>query len=242
MYLLYTTISRKLSNWYFMNIEHSVSNPTFEDTITTKTKEEDLKKDLAEVVGDTNIVAAQNLKTDDVFDNSNEKELDILSIKNTISGKAPESIYDKSINFKGVLANKSNSCGRSDKEVLKATVELDSLLDCEFNRLNNATQVNYLYYKYFKGDDEEKEEYNELTKTRKENTFIENLPYGDDCTDIDSNCPEWAKNGECVIDPKNMLSKCVKSCRACALTSTDKEMIIRILNSRDPYGCIYHAK
>lgn len=237
---------KPFKTWYFWNFEHIT--PTFTDSVAKKNEtepKEDLDQELALAVGDTSVISAHAIKDevkDNILDESIEKELDITSIKNTISGKVPESVYDKSINFKGVLASRNGVCGRSDEELLKATVALDSLLECEFQRLNTDTQVNYLFYKYFKGDDEEKEQYNELVKRKKENLFIESLPYGDDCVDTDADCAEWAKNGECVTNPETMLYKCAKSCRACALKSSDKELIIKIINSRPPYGCVYHGK
>ena len=188
------------------------------------------------VIDNTNPNVSENFSDNDNM----QQELDVVDIKNVISGKSPESVYDKSINFKSVIANKGSGCGRADDELLEAALNLDSLLDCEFKKLNADSRVNYLYYKYFKGDDEEKQQYFDSVKQKKENEFIANLPYGDDCDNKKSDCEKRALAGECVINPKSMLYDCAKSCRACALTDENKTKIIDIIKSRQPYSCIYY--
>ena len=36
------------------------------------------------------------------------------------------------------------------------------------------------------------------------------------CADTDPNCPVWASTGECIINPRYMLTACRKSCKQCA--------------------------
>lgn len=242
---------------YYSNLEHVTPDPTFDDSINKKNEidvKEDVNKELAIASGNNsivpkkivtnhttltpNIINDHDLKTTDNM----EPEIDFVDIKNSSNGKKPESAHNKSINFKTTLSDKHIRCGRPDDELLEATLSLDTLLNCEFNRLDNNTQVNYLFYKYFKGEDEEKQQYFDLIKKRSDNMSIERMPYGDNCSDIKTDCQKRAEAGECVVNPDMMLRDCAKSCRACALTDDDKQKITKIIESRPSYGCLYYEQ
>jgi hypothetical protein len=87
------------------------------------------------------------------------------------------------------------------------------------------------------GDDAEAE------KKKHEDAFINSLPVNANCTDDYDDCPTWAGNGECVVNPEYMLYHCAKSCQSCALTPQQKFDLSVIYNSR-PYtgACVYHGK
>jgi hypothetical protein len=38
------------------------------------------------------------------------------------------------------------------------------------------------------------------------------------CTDDNSNCPSWAKSGECTANPGYMKVNCKKSCNTCSIS------------------------
>ncbi len=79
-------------------------------------------------------------------------------------------------------------------------------------------------------------------KKKAENNYINSLPTSTDCADKFDDCPKWAADGECTINPEYMLYNCSKSCQSCALTPQQKFNIVKIYNSRDPEHPVYHGE
>jgi nitrogen fixation-related uncharacterized protein len=77
-------------------------------------------------------------------------------------------------------------------------------------------------------------------KKKAENAFIASLPLSTACNDNYTDCPKWAADGECTINPEYMLYNCAKSCQACALNEQQKYDLVKIYNTRDPAHCVYH--
>lgn len=77
----------------------------------------------------------------------------------------------------------------------------------------------------------------------KQNAYINSMPKDNtSCSDMYDDCPKWAQDGECNINPEYMLYACAKSCSACKLTPQQKHDITVIYNSRDPPHCVSHAE
>lgn len=79
-------------------------------------------------------------------------------------------------------------------------------------------------------------------KKKAENAFIASLPLSTACNDNYTDCPKWAADGECVINPEYMLYNCAKSCQACALNEQQKYDLVKIYNTREPQHCVYHGE
>jgi hypothetical protein len=79
-------------------------------------------------------------------------------------------------------------------------------------------------------------------KVTQENNYIATLPQSADCNDDYDNCPAWAANGECDINPEYMLYNCKKSCKSCALNPQQLATVTAIMNSRTPPGCSFHGE
>jgi len=76
---------------------------------------------------------------------------------------------------------------------------------------------------------------------KKEDKYITSLPLADDCADDFNKCAEWAKNGECTINPEWMLYNCKKSCKTCKLNPQELYNVTRIYNSRPPAASVFHG-
>jgi|SRR6185437_3477145 len=80
-------------------------------------------------------------------------------------------------------------------------------------------------------------------KIARENAYIASLPQdGTSCQDGFDQCPIWADNNECTINPEFMLYNCASSCKACALNADQKNKLDKIYNSRPPVHCVYHGE
>lgn len=110
-----------------------------------------------------------------------------------------------------------------------------------WDKLTPGEKVQYISNLYFPIISEQaKENINQISD---ENDFIASLPKDDTtCENGFSKCPDWAKNGECEINPEFMLYNCAKSCKACKYTDEDKNKLDKIYNSRKPSHCIYHGE
>ena len=60
--------------------------------------------------------------------------------------------------------------------------------------------------------------------------FHQNLPDADNstCADNYQDCKDWAKNGECEINPEYMLYNCASSCSACSYSIEQKAKLVEI--------------
>lgn len=105
--------------------------------------------------------------------------------------------------------------------------------------LSPDEKLDYLVTKYLGYNTGEVEN---QTKIQNQNQYILSLPQSDDCNDDYADCPSWASNGECDINPEYMLYNCKKSCKSCALNPQQRENISEIFNSRNPPSCVYHGK
>lgn len=79
-------------------------------------------------------------------------------------------------------------------------------------------------------------------KKKAENAFIASLPLSTACNDNYTDCPKWAADGECTINPEYMLYNCAKSCQSCALNEQQKYEVVKIYNTRDPSHCVFHGE
>lgn len=79
-------------------------------------------------------------------------------------------------------------------------------------------------------------------KKKAENAYINSLPTSTDCNDKYDDCPKWAADGECTINPEYMLYNCSKSCQSCALTPQQKINLVKIYNTRMPEHPVYHGE
>lgn len=223
-------------------IDNAINNDSFIKSNNSLKNNNNNNKETQQDINNISKLDIENTKIGGDYER--KMEIDFVDLINKVKGRAPISMYDTTINFKTNMKTTDSKieCGRSGEELLEAVLSLKSLLNCEFNKLDNNTQINYLYYKYFKTDDEDKKQYFDIIKKRDENLFIESLPYGDNCSnkENDEKCKKWAENGECVINPSMMLYDCEKSCRACNLSNDNKQKIIKIIESRSPLGCVYH--
>lgn len=123
---------------------------------------------------------------------------------------------------------------------LSTTIPIKStyLTQDEFNALSESDKLQYVIDKYFmrQGPPTETE------KINYENKYIDSLPKDStSCVDFYNDCPKWAKNGECKVNPEYMLYNCKASCSACKLNPQEQYNVTSIYNSRDPPSCVYHG-
>jgi hypothetical protein len=99
-------------------------------------------------------------------------------------------------------------------------------------------KIDYLVTRYLNNDYQTSEN----KKTLENNKYISTLPQNSDCKDDYDDCPSWAANGECDINPEYMLYNCKSSCKSCALTPQQMANVTSIMNNRNPPSCVYHGK
>lgn len=110
-----------------------------------------------------------------------------------------------------------------------------------FWEMSDGEQVQYITDAYFRGDPVTSEKKVD-PKVAADKTFVESLPKSNvGCEDKYLDCPKWAADQECEINPEYMLYNCAKSCKACSYDDQQKSELIRIYNSKEPAHCIYHG-
>jgi len=111
-----------------------------------------------------------------------------------------------------------------------------------WNNMTPSEQAQYIINAYFHGDPVARETKVDPVKTA-DKEFVQSLPKSEvGCSDMYLECPQWAANQECEINPEYMLYNCAKSCKSCALNDQQKSELIRIYNDRDPPHSVYHGK
>lgn len=103
--------------------------------------------------------------------------------------------------------------------------------------LSAGEQVQYIVQKYFS----EPEALKKSATTVGQDGYINSLPKDSNCPDDYNDCPTWASNGECTINPEFMLYKCKSSCESCKLNPQQLYNVSAIYNTREPTGCAYHG-
>jgi hypothetical protein len=78
--------------------------------------------------------------------------------------------------------------------------------------------------------------------TTAQTQYVQSLPVSNTgCIDNWTDCPTWAENNECQVNPEWMLYECANSCSACSLSNQDKYNLIQVYNSKPPAQCTYRA-
>jgi hypothetical protein len=107
-----------------------------------------------------------------------------------------------------------------------------------FYQLTDGEKIQYIIDTYFNSSEQDVVN---AAKIKQENQYITSLPVDDQsCVDNYDDCPKWAADNECIINPEYMLYNCPKSCKACSLKPQDKYNLVNIYNTRDPPNCVYH--
>lgn len=106
-----------------------------------------------------------------------------------------------------------------------------------FATMDTREKIDWIFNTYFGGPDEVEE----ARKRQEEDAYIDSLPRSIDCEDSFDECPKWANNGECEINPEFMLYACPKSCAACSLREQDRFNLVVIYNSRPVPHAVYHG-
>src|ERR1700678_419838 len=109
----------------------------------------------------------------------------------------------------------------------------------DWDSLSDGEKIQYIADTYFNvvppptGEDQQ---------TIMDDNYINSLTYDSTCdSDLFKECPNWASDGECEINPEYMLYNCTKSCKACKLTAENKAKLTQIYNTRSPKHCVYHG-
>ena len=106
-----------------------------------------------------------------------------------------------------------------------------------FDRMTEAEKINTMIKIYF----EAPEEAGKKATNIEENSYINELSRDSNCKDNYIECPKWASNGECVINPEFMVYNCKSSCESCSLTPQQLYNITTIYNARESPGCAFHG-
>lgn len=134
----------------------------------------------------------------------------------------------------------TRECPKPPKPIPTSVVQPAPLVGTakDWRALSPNEKIDYLVTRYLGYNT--KEVVN--TKVINENKYIASLPQSADCEDDYDDCPAWAANGECDINPEYMLYNCKKSCKSCALNPQQLQNVTAIMNSRPPPGCSFHGK
>ena len=66
-----------------------------------------------------------------------------------------------------------------------------------------------------------------------------------DCRDLHNRCGEWARDGECVVNPPYMRRECPRSCGLCTHDGNGRGAACKFpffYKNRFVYGCVYFNK
>lgn len=116
-----------------------------------------------------------------------------------------------------------------------------------YDQMTDDQKIRYVLDVYFTGDRERVHAID--AKKSADDEYIASLDQSPpdpgtieeaNCKDDFDECPKWAANDECTINPSFMLYSCRKSCASCKMTEQEKFNLVKIYNERPAKHCVEH--